>query len=290
MKRKIAIDKNGYKSTGIWGYAGEQNITDVEITLPDELVPCDFCIAIITNAGRMELTDKLEIINGKVNVIVPLSCTAAGKITVQIVSYVMDEAEEIYAIGKTAEFEGKIKPSATGKKIADDVHVQLLERIWAKIQAWADKMHTHENYNTLDYFSCNALDNPITDGDFNIGINTEDWNRLKFRGDTILFASDGAVVRNVEVKEDDSGKKFFRMHFNKPGLDISPEPMTSFVDIPINDTNDKVEIGLNGSGLELELPTGGVSRADMELYVTAAINGSLDEIETMIDESGVLDE
>ena len=150
--------------------------------------------------------------------------------------------------------------------------------------------HTHENYNTLDYFSCNALDNPITDGDFNIGINTEDWNRLKFRGDTVLFASDGAVVRNVEVKEDDSGKKFFRMHFNKPGLDISPEPMTSFVDIPINDTNDKVEIGLNGSGLELELPTGGVSRADMETYVTAAINGSLDEIETMIDESGVLDE
>lgn len=116
--------------------------------------------------------------------------------------------------------------------------------------------HEHNNKNTLDAFSCDALDNPITDGDFNFGINTEDWNRLKFQDDTVLMASDGAVVRNVEVKEDDNGNKFFRMHFNKPGLDISPEPMTSFVDIPINGTNDKFDFGLDSGGLELELPTG----------------------------------
>lgn len=158
MKRKVTIDKNGYKSTGIWGYVGEQNITDIEIALPDELVPCDFCIAIITNAGRMELTDKLEIIDGKVNVIIPLSCTAAvGKITVQVVGYVMDESEEIYAIGKTAEFEGKIKPSSTGEIVSDSVHVPLLERIWAKIQSWADKIHTHDNKDVLDNITSSSL-------------------------------------------------------------------------------------------------------------------------------------
>lgn len=41
---------------------------------------------------------------------------------------------------------------------------------------------------------------------------------------------------------------------------------------------------------EFEATTGGVTHSEMTEYVTAAINGSLDEIEAMIDESGVLDE
>ncbi len=111
--------------------------------------------------------------------------------------------------------------------------------------------HDHENYNTLDYFSCNALDNPITDGDFNFGINTEDWNRLKFRGDTILFTSDGAVVQKVEEKEID-GKKFFRVHLNKPGLTLDSGSSTpSFFDIPVSAVEEKPDNSLNGAGLGL---------------------------------------
>lgn len=43
-------------------------------------------------------------------------------------------------------------------------------------------------------------------------------------------------------------------------------------------------------GLWSEVAEKGITKSEMTEYVTAAINGSLDEIETMIDESGVLDE
>ena len=72
--------------------------------------------------------------------------------------------------------------------------------------------------------------------------------------------------------------------------------MPDFIDIPVKAINEKVEdfpsIGTNGAGVEVEFPTGDdfVTTAEMTEYVTAAINGSLDEIEAMIDESGVLDE
>lgn len=256
MKRKVTIDKNGYKSTGIWGYVGEQNITDIEIVLPDELVPCDFCIAIITNAGRMELTDKLEIIDGKVNVIVPLSCTAAvGKITVQVVGYVMDESEEIYAIGKTAEFEGKIKASSTGEMVSDSAHVPLLERIWAKIQSWADKIHTHDNYWSLCDLYCEASEaeqggnNPFPILPDVVGV-----DRPTFRSNYLRYDSDGAVINKVEKKEE-NGSKIFRMYFNKGILDILFD-VPPFVDIPVKEINEKTEIGLNGTGLELDLGVG----------------------------------
>lgn len=116
--------------------------------------------------------------------------------------------------------------------------------------------HIHSNLNTLDNFSCNALDTPITDGDFSFGINTEDWHRLKFQGSTVLFASDGAVVQKVEENEID-GQKFFRVYLHKPGLDTSFSDMPAFFDIPVKGVEEKNELGLNGAGLglELDLPT-----------------------------------
>ncbi len=257
MRREITIDKHGHKSSGKWGFVGEKDITHLMIELPDELMPCDFIKAKIISSGEEFTTDKLNSVDGKVDVSIPLSCTvSAGKITVQIIGYVVDESDEIYSIGKTAEFTGVIGSSAKGKKITDTAQLSLLDRIWVKIQAWADKIHIHGNYNTLDYFSCNALDTPITDGDFNFGINTEDWNRLKFRGDTILFTSDGAVVQKVEEKEID-GKKFFRVHLNKPGITLDSGSSTpSFFDIPVSAVEEKTDISLNGAGLGLVLGNG----------------------------------
>ena len=188
--------------------------------------------------------------------------TVEGVISFQLVGYVIEsENAEPQIIVKSPVVSGFVTQSINGVEAEADSNPNLLARIWAKIREWADKIHKHDNKNTLDAFGCQALDNPITDGDFNFGINTEDWNRLKFQGGTVLFSSDGAVVRNVEVKED-NGNQFFRMHFSKPGLDTSFEPMTSFVDIPINGTSDKTDIGLNGSGLELELPTGSTGGTD----------------------------
>ena len=116
------------------------------------------------------------------------------------------------------------------------------------------------------------------------------------------MASDGAVVQNVEVKEDDNGNQFFRMHFSKPGLDTGLVPFISFVDIPINGTSDKTDIDLKGDGLELELPTGELSVEIQEALSSlqeqidtlngdfASFSAEVNSIETMIDESGVLDE
>ena len=46
---KVTIDKNGYKSTGIWGYVGEQNITDLN-RVTDLLFPCTNDTAFHCNA------------------------------------------------------------------------------------------------------------------------------------------------------------------------------------------------------------------------------------------------
>ena len=112
--------------------------------------------------------------------------------------------------------------------------------------------HIHTNFNTLDNFSCNALDMPITDGDFNFGINTEDWHRLKFQGGTVLLASDGAVVQKVEENEVD-GQKFFRVHLHKPGFDTNFSDIPAFFDIPVKAVEEKNDLVLNGTGLGLEL-------------------------------------
>lgn len=145
--------------------------------------------------------------------------------------------------------------------------------------------HEHNNKNTLDAFGCPMLDSPITDGDFNFGINTESWNRLMFQGGTVLMSNDGGVVSKGEEVEID-GQKYFRLHFYQPGL-VTTESIPNFVDIPVNAVENKFDFGLNSGGLELELPTGGdfVTTAEMTEYVTAAINGTLDEIAGGIDEA-----
>lgn len=128
--------------------------------------------------------------------------------------------------------------------------------------------HSHSNFNTLDAFGCQSLDNPITDGDFNFGINTEDWNRLKFQGGTVLMASDGAVVQKVEEKEID-GKRFFRVTLNKPGLNLDSDgSLPGFFDIPVNAVEEKTDIGLNGAGLGLVL--GGTTYDKIELTAETA--------------------
>lgn len=164
MKREITIDKFGHKSSGKWGYVGEGNITHLSIELPEELIPCDFCRAEITNAGNKIPTDRLEINDGKVEVVIPFSGSiCAGKITVQIIGYVVDEVGEIYAIGKTAEFTGQISVSAKGKNIEVAVFPTLLDRIWAKLEAWAGKIHEHANKEQLDLITTEMLQSIGTD-------------------------------------------------------------------------------------------------------------------------------
>lgn len=158
---------------------------------------------------------------------------------------------------KTAAFTGiTVKNSVDSTEQLMTEYTDILEK-WKqdiiKDLAQSGTGHTHDNKNTLDGFWCEALDNPKTDGDFNFGVNNEDYNRLKFNGGTLLFNTDGAVIPEVRAVEID-GHKFFRMYLRKPGL-VADFEMPNFIDIPVNDVEDKFDIGSNGIGLVL--PTSG---------------------------------
>ena len=260
------------RQIGTLGRAGEHNNTEVVFSLTPELADCDLISAEIctANGEKIPVEGERNEESNAFTIRLTRQLTVEGELRLQLVGCVVEEgSDEPQAIAKSPVVCGIIGASINGIETECDTQPGLIHRIWAKVEALIKKIHTHDNKNTLDAFGCNALDNPITDGDFNFGINTEDWNRLKFQGDTVLMSSDGAVVRNVEVKEDENGNKFFRMHFNKPGLDTNPEPMTNFIDIPINGTSDKFDIEVNGSGLEIELPTGGsVSSEDFNNLIS----------------------
>lgn len=164
----------------------------------------------------------------------------------------------------------------------------------ANLEANTAARHTHENYWSLSDLHCVASEveqggnNP-----FPILPNYVGVDRPTYRGNYLSYCSDGAVIGKVEEKDD--GEKFLRLWLYKGPSDYNFD-VPDFIDIPVKAINEKVEdfpsIGTNGAGVEVEFPTGDdfVTTAEMETYVTAAINGSLDEIEAMIDESGVLDE
>lgn len=164
----------------------------------------------------------------------------------------------------------------------------------AEIQANTAARHTHNNYWSLSDLHCEASEiqqggnNPFPILPDYVGV-----DRPTFKGNYLSYCSDGAVIGKVEEKDD--GEKFLRLWLYKGPSDYNFD-VPDFIDIPVKAINEKVEdfpsIGTNGAGVEVEFPTGGdfVTTAEMETYVTAAINGSLDELEAMIDESGVLTE
>lgn len=151
MKREITISKNGNKSSSKWGYVGEKNATHIVIELPDRLVNCDFCQAEISANGKKVPTERLEILDSKVTVVIPFESTKkCGRISVQIIGYVVDEAGGISAIGKSAVYCGQISPSVSGEITDETSEPSLLHRIWAKSEAWASKIHEHVNLNVLE--------------------------------------------------------------------------------------------------------------------------------------------
>ncbi len=250
MKREITISKNGNKSSLKWGYVGEKNTTHIIIELPDRLVKCDYCQAEFSSKGIKTLTDKLEIVDGKVTAVIPFESTAcAGKLSVQIVGYVVDEDGGIFAIGKSSVFSGQIFPSVTGKITDEKADIPLLHRIWAKIEAWAGKIHEHDNKTILDGFTSFA------DNQFYNGLDKYD---LRWKYGTLRFVGDGAVVKEIEEIERD-GKKFLRLYLHWSN-GVILEGQCDFIDIPVNavtqieEENPGFDFTLNGG--VLELPTG----------------------------------
>ena len=115
--------------------------------------------------------------------------------------------------------------------------------------------HTHNNKKTLDRLYAEMLEEQAP----MIGVDLRSRN-LKFDNQELRFVKDGHVIREVVETEE-----YIIIRFELSG------------------------VGLSDTLEDLVIPIG-ITDREMTEYVTAAINGSLDEIEAMIDESGVLDE
>ena len=144
----------------------------------------------------------------------------------------------------------------------------------AEIQANTAARHTHDNYWSLSDLHCEASEveqggnNPFPILPDYVGV-----DRPTFRSNYLRYDSDGAVINKVEKKEE-NGSKFFRMYFNKGILDTLFN-VPPFVDIPVKEINEKTEIGLNGTGLELDLGVGtGGGNDDFSQFIEEVATGT----------------
>lgn len=245
-------------TVGNLGRAGEHKNTKIIFALSPELAKCDFLTAEIGTATgeKIPVEGTYNEENSTFSIILTNQLTVEGVLSLQLVGYVTEaETAEPQIITKSPIVSGFITQSINGVEASADSNPNLLARIWAKIREWADKIHTHDNYWSLSDLYCEASEveqggnNPFPILPDYVGV-----DRPTFRGNYLRYNSDGAVINEVEKKEE-NGSKFFRMYFNKGILDTLFN-VPPFVDIPVKEINEKTEIGLNGTGLELDLGVG----------------------------------
>ena len=225
------------------------------------MAKCDFLTAEVgTAAGdKIPIEGTYNEENSTFSILLTNQLTVEGAISFQIVGYVTEyDTAEPQIITKSPVVSGFITQSINGVEVEADSRPNLLARIWAKIKEWTDKIHTHENQKTLDNLHCDADEYESPEDGFSIIPGGSASPRLKHRGFKLRYVNDGDVISSVE-KTDSEIK--INLSADESGLGV-PVPKDPII-IPLGVT---------------------------EEYVTAAINGSLDEIEAMIDESGVLTE
>lgn len=145
---------------GTLGRAGEHNNTAVVCSLTPEFVKCDLMNAEISNANGEKISVEGEFNEEKNTFTVMLTkqLTVEGEIKIQLIGYVTQEgSDEPQIIVKSPVVSGVITPSINGIETQADSNPSLLDRIWTKIQAWADKIHTHSNKNVLDTITTDSL-------------------------------------------------------------------------------------------------------------------------------------
>ena len=164
----------------------------------------------------------------------------------------------------------------------DKIGKGLTEEQEADLNANTEARHTHSNKKTLDLFSCFSVDTGFTQD-----ASSDD---LKWRGMPIAFEGFTATISGVEEIEKD-GAKFLRLSLSQGNLVYNKLP--DYIDIPIAGSKDVSEnpapdITLNGSELEFDIPDNSTEFDDIWQAINN-ISGGIDEIEAMIDESGVLE-
>lgn len=165
------------------------------------------------------------------------------------------------------------------------------ERFDELMQLFNDLLHKHGNIKTLAKLACVLAEAESDDGptivpDY-VGV-----DRLKFWDNYIRYCSDGCVISAVSEETNKEGQKVMRLWFNSGPLNLGTCP--AHLDVPVAEVKDvTTELGpdVTVNGSELVLPSGGADDTEIEELWTAinSIGGGIDEIEAMIDESGVLE-
>lgn len=163
--RTIRIDFTD-STVGTLGRAGEHNNTEVVFSLTPELAKCDLITAEIGTANGEKIPVEGERDN-EINTFTLLltnQFTAEGVLTLQLIGCVMQEgSDEPQIIAKSPVVSGIITPSINGVEIEADSNPSLLHRIWAKLEAWAGKIHEHANKEQLDLITTEMLQSIGTD-------------------------------------------------------------------------------------------------------------------------------
>lgn len=258
----------------IAGRTGEHNATTLIITPPDEMLNSEeaknFCIVFETGSEiiHSEVMVKAETL--KISLWKQL--TKNKCLAVQVEAY--DSNGEFIAKSPTVSL--ILRPSLEGNKAQTDTENPDF------ISEFLKTKHSHENKDVLDKFGEAEDGSPI-------------YNGKKIEG------SEGVGITEEQAAELAENTKARHTHNNKDVLDYfgmnyaktrptfkSDDGITNTL-ATTDDVRSKFNTFLNRIPEKTSQLVNDSNFVTAE-YVTKAINGSLDEVEAMIDESGVLDE
>ena len=179
---------------GVLGRAGEHNNTELVFVLTDELLNCDLIIAELgtSNGEKIPVKGECNDENKTFTIKLTRQTTVEGLLTLQLVGCVVQEgSEEPQIIAKSPVVCGNIAQSINGAETEADSNPSLLQRIWAKIEALAKKMHDHKNKETLDNLS----------------------------PETMKLLKDGAVVKSIDITTDENNSPIMRLELMRQYAD-----------------------------------------------------------------------
>ncbi len=304
----ITINNDGtVELSAVSQYVGEHAATRLVITLNDELAEegvsyytlgfnmtanslnpfnVKFCSDMITAE-----TENGYIENGTIYFVLPKALTLCTGLTVQVQAHTADSEGAVTKTVKSPTFTVAFEKSVEGdEELIPDRTVELIEEMRQTLKKMnmsieeislnSASRHVHSNPKTLASLYREDLENSIT-----VGATTA--NYLMCAGTPLRYATDGAVISGMQEAEH-NGAKYLRLFLESGPLGL--KNVRDFIDIPVTAVNTVSDGGVNLNGTRLDFGKGETdSEIDRIWETIEQIQGETDEIEAMIDESGVLE-
>ena len=262
--REIIIDfstRVPQVSSGIWGFVGEHNVTQLKCTLSKAFDESDYVNAEFElKDGKKVVVEKLDKADNTLLVPVTQQVSLSYRVAVQIIGYkVNDETGDINEIAKTEKVYGMFGESVMGTQVETDANPGFAERAFVKAEEAFDAAK-HNNRKTLDSLYREDLENKFI-------LNHLGAHYLSCGGGYLRFCSDGSVIRRTELVEE-NGKNYLRLWLDHGPLSFNQ--VTDFIDVPIANSEEKTgadNMGVVANGTSLDL-----GFSDLEEKVNELIN------------------